>query len=122
MLESYLVVAAEHNLAEELHREMGEDFRLIPLHSVGEPGDAPQNRVAAVVIRMPADQAAESAEPAPAALAGRSSTLEAQVDELERRIIEDTLTRHQQRRKETAVELGISRVTLYNKMKKFGLL
>ena len=53
-------------------------------------------------------------------LAGAS--LEARVDVLERRIIEDCLQRNNHRRKETAAELGISRVTLYNKMKKFGLL
>ena len=50
------------------------------------------------------------------------TSLEARVDVLERRIIEDCLQRNNHRRKETAAELGISRVTLYNKMKKFGLL
>jgi DNA-binding NtrC family response regulator len=51
-----------------------------------------------------------------------SPSLEARVDVLERRIIEDALQRNNFRRKETAAELGISRVTLYNKMKKFGLM
>jgi len=51
-----------------------------------------------------------------------SASLEARVDVLERRIIEDSLQRNNHRRKETAAELGISRVTLYNKMKKFGLM
>jgi DNA-binding NtrC family response regulator len=51
-----------------------------------------------------------------------SATLENRVDVIEQRIIEDTLRRNNHRRKETAAELGISRVTLYNKMKKFGLL
>jgi DNA-binding NtrC family response regulator len=60
---------------------------------------------------------ARVASPAPA-----SASLEARVDVLERRIIEDALQRNNFRRKETAAELGISRVTLYNKMKKFGLL
>jgi DNA-binding NtrC family response regulator len=50
------------------------------------------------------------------------ASLEARVDVLERRIIEDCLHRNNFRRKETAAELGISRVTLYNKMKKFGLM
>jgi transcriptional regulator with PAS, ATPase and Fis domain len=49
-------------------------------------------------------------------------SLEARVDVLERRIIQDSLARNNHRRKETAAELGISRVTLYNKMKKFGLM
>ena len=53
---------------------------------------------------------------------GSSKTLEARVDLIERRIIEDCLRRNNHRRKETAAELGISRVTLYNKMKKFGLM
>ena len=52
----------------------------------------------------------------------QSKTLEARVDLIERRIIEDCLRRNNHRRKETAAELGISRVTLYNKMKKFGLM
>jgi DNA-binding NtrC family response regulator len=51
-----------------------------------------------------------------------SHSLEARVDVMERRIIQDSLARNNYRRKETAAELGISRVTLYNKMKKFGLL
>ncbi len=57
-----------------------------------------------------------------AANSSASASLEARVDVLERRIIEDALQRNNFRRKETAAELGISRVTLYNKMKKFGLL
>lgn len=53
---------------------------------------------------------------------GHSKTLAARVDLLEQKIIEYSLSRNRQHRKETAAELGISRVTLYNKMKKFGLL
>jgi DNA-binding NtrC family response regulator len=56
------------------------------------------------------------------ARASGNASLEARVDVLERRIIEDSLQRNNFRRKDTAAELGISRVTLYNKMKKFGLL
>ncbi len=52
----------------------------------------------------------------------RKSSLERRVDAVERQIIEDSLRRNENRRKVTASELGISRVTLYNKMKKFGLL
>lgn len=52
----------------------------------------------------------------------RAMTLEDRVDEIERRIIEESLERHNFRRTDTAKELGISRVTLYNKMKKFGML
>jgi DNA-binding NtrC family response regulator len=49
-------------------------------------------------------------------------TLAARVDLLEQKIIESTLSRNRHHRKDTAAELGISRVTLYNKMKKFGML
>lgn len=49
-------------------------------------------------------------------------TLEARVGIVEQQIIEDSLRRNNHRRKATAAELGISRVTLYNKMKKFGLI
>jgi len=52
----------------------------------------------------------------------RGSRLELSVETHERRIIEDSLARHHQHRGATARSLGISRVTLYNKMKKFGLL
>lgn len=55
---------------------------------------------------------------------GRSNwlTLDERVNEAERRIIEESLRRHNFHRIRTARELGISRVTLYNKMKKFGML
>ncbi len=49
-------------------------------------------------------------------------TLEERLRQVERRIIEETLQRNNYRRTETARELGISRVTLYNKMKKLGIL
>jgi len=67
-------------------------------------------------------QAEAHAAGATATAARLASSLEARVDVLERRIIQDCLARNNFRRKETAAELGISRVTLYNKMKKFGLL
>ncbi|MEX0867046.1 MAG: sigma-54 dependent transcriptional regulator [Pirellulales bacterium] len=49
-------------------------------------------------------------------------TLEARIGDFERHLIEDSLRRNANRRQATAKELGISRVTLYNKMKKFGML
>ncbi len=48
-------------------------------------------------------------------------TLEERVDEIEHRIIEESLQRHNNHRTDTARALGISRVTLYNKMKKFRM-
>jgi DNA-binding NtrC family response regulator len=59
---------------------------------------------------------------APAASSRPAVTLEARVEGVEQRIIEECLQRNNYRRKQTAAELGISRVTLYNKMKKFGLM
>lgn len=52
----------------------------------------------------------------------RPMTLEERLNQVERRIIEEALQRNNYRRTETARELGISRVTLYNKMKKLGIL
>ena len=72
----------------------------------------------------PRQQSAGVASAASATGGGASpaASLEARVDVMERRIIEDCLKRNNFRRKETAAELGISRVTLYNKMKKYGML
>lgn len=53
---------------------------------------------------------------------GAVKTLCQQMDDVERRIIEDALRRNDCSRKATSRELGISRVTLYNKMKKLHLL
>ncbi|MCG8584830.1 MAG: sigma-54-dependent Fis family transcriptional regulator, partial [Pirellulales bacterium] len=50
-----------------------------------------------------------------------SLTLDSRIQRLEQHIIVETLERNANRRQETARELGISRVTLYNKMKKFGI-
>lgn len=50
---------------------------------------------------------------------GRLETL---LEEFEQQVIAQTLRRHRGRRGVTAQELGISRVTLYHKMKKFGML
>ncbi len=56
------------------------------------------------------------------AVVPQATSLEEKVGVLERRIIEDSLRRNKNHRQATAKELGISRVTLYNKMKKFGIL
>jgi DNA-binding protein Fis len=53
---------------------------------------------------------------------GKARTLEERVSAVERQIIEETLARHNSHRSRTAQELGISRVTLYNKMKRYGML
>ncbi|MFQ5734436.1 MAG: sigma-54 interaction domain-containing protein [Planctomycetaceae bacterium] len=56
---------------------------------------------------------------APTAPEGR--TLGGQIRHKEREIIRQTLTSNNQSRTQTAKELGISRVTLYNKMRKYDL-
>jgi DNA-binding NtrC family response regulator len=56
----------------------------------------------------------------PGSLAGRS-LLGRHVALSEREIIEETLFQNNQSRTNTARALGISRVTLYNKMKKYGM-
>jgi len=72
---------------------------------------------------LPSNLRGEAAQGTPAGASGqRDRTLDARVGVLERKIIEDTLQRNAHHRQATAEELGISRVTLYNKMKKFGML
>lgn len=62
-------------------------------------------------------------EPAGTTVAANGDrSLESRIDSYEQRLIQETLARNNQRRGATAKELGISRVTLYNKMKKFGML
>ncbi|HID23826.1 MAG TPA: sigma-54-dependent Fis family transcriptional regulator, partial [Planctomycetaceae bacterium] len=51
----------------------------------------------------------------------KSGTLTRQIALTEREIIEQALFRNNFSRTNTAKELGISRVTLYNKMKKYGM-
>ncbi len=76
------------------------------------PDDLPAN--------ISGKRAALASSPTTADIADR--TLERQIDLFERRLIEESLQRNRNRRTATARELGISRVTLYNKMKKFGML
>ncbi len=51
-----------------------------------------------------------------------TTTLNRQISFTERDIIEQTLLKNNLSRTNTAKELGISRVTLYNKMKKYGMM
>ncbi len=52
---------------------------------------------------------------------GTALTLERHVEHAEREIIEQTLSLHNFSRTKTAKALGISRVTLYNKMRKYNI-
>lgn len=95
----------------------GYNQQAMPYPNGNYASEAPYTNGAAAAVPVAAGQAV-----APAVQARPSHTLENRVDVIEQRIIEDTLRRNNHRRKETAAELGISRVTLYNKMKKFGML
>jgi DNA-binding NtrC family response regulator len=55
-------------------------------------------------------------------VANNAATLDRQISLTEREIIEQTLLKNNFSRTNTAKELGISRVTLYNKMKKYGMM
>lgn len=89
--------------------------------SVSAPAAADEYRVARLNGSAACTATAEAAA-APALPIRACGTLADQVDWFERQVIAQTLERNRQHRKGTAAELGISRVTLYNKMKKFGLL
>lgn len=54
--------------------------------------------------------------------ANNAATLNRQISLTEREIIEQTLLKNNFSRTNSAKELGISRVTLYNKMKKYGMM
>jgi len=58
----------------------------------------------------------------PAMLPPENRSLGGQIALTEKEIIEQTLFKNSFSRTKTACELGISRVTLYNKMKKYGML
>jgi DNA-binding NtrC family response regulator len=101
------------------------------LHRPSQPAQSMPTYASAYYSAQPAMESGHSGSPMltpssqstlPRTATATSPSLEARVDVLERRIIEDALQRNNFRRKETAAELGISRVTLYNKMKKFGLM
>ena len=55
-------------------------------------------------------------------MSNNAATLNRQISLTEREIIEQTLLKNNFSRTNSAKELGISRVTLYNKMKKYGMM
>jgi len=59
---------------------------------------------------------------ATAITAGRFNSLQQALAEPEKRIILDALLANNGRRQVTAIQLGISRCTLYKKMRRYGLL
>ncbi|MFX9927452.1 helix-turn-helix domain-containing protein, partial [Acinetobacter baumannii] len=51
----------------------------------------------------------------------QGTTLKEKVEGLEKHILEETLTRHRWNQSRAANELGLSRVGLANKIKRYGL-
>ena len=151
MKQKFLVINCDATDLDDLRRRIGFERELIPCPSMDEAARILPHRMhdTAVVVAVPKTPTAVQ-QPMPSVHAesngqnqmmptangddvdkllarvmeqnGCSKTLAARVDLLEQKIIEHSLNRNGQHRKETAAELGISRVTLYNKMKKFGLL
>ena len=126
-----LMHSRKHNI--ELH-ELREDF-LAALRHYDWPGNIREleNVIRRAVLYcregvlrvddLPSDLRGDLGSAANRAVSSRAAvTLEDRVDVVEQRIIEDVLRRNENHRQQTASELGISRVTLYNKMKKFGML
>lgn len=119
---------------DDVRRRFGESFDIVVCHSISEVqrnlelhahgavlplgmNGGQQNGSTQDVDKLIENIVRTGAEEKP-----MPKTLADRVDLLEQKIIESTLTRNRHHRKDTAAELGISRVTLYNKMKKFGML
>jgi DNA-binding NtrC family response regulator len=136
MKQKFLVINCDEKDLEVLRQQLGgrnvvscesidEIARYLPSTStavlVSPPAhDVPMNGSASSAVRS--QDVDELVERVLEQSNGHAKSLAARVDLLEQKIIEYSLIRNGQHRKETAAELGISRVTLYNKMKKFGLL
>ena len=151
MKQKFLVINCDSNDLEDLRRRMGYDRELVACSSMDEAARLMPSHESGVLVSV-STNGTDSLMNRPFATHeannnvshdmqtdgsryiddllnkileqtnGHNKTLAARVDLLEQKIIEHSLNRNGQHRKETAAELGISRVTLYNKMKKFGLL
>jgi DNA-binding NtrC family response regulator len=139
MKQKFLVINCDENDVEELRQRLG-GRQVVSCESIDEIARyLPSSSTAVLVSSHPGPTSADSLPAARSQMDrardvdelvervleqsnGHAKTLAARVDMLEQKIIEYSLIRNGQHRKETAAELGISRVTLYNKMKKFGLL
>ncbi|MCA9171433.1 MAG: hypothetical protein KDB23_27375 [Planctomycetales bacterium] len=105
-----LVSVPPAELAAVLSKLIG--FSVTPLAD-GQPGEnepEPPAEAAEDVELDDTDAEEESTE-----------SLASRLQAYERRIIEAALRRNAYHRKDTADELGVSRVTLYNRMKAFGM-
>lgn len=80
-------------------------------------GSAGPTNDPSVVLNIPATISSQPAAPG----TSTQRSLEGQIALTERDIIEQTLFKNGFSRTRTAKELGISRVTLYNKMKRYGI-
>ena len=134
--------AAEHSRSHRIELKEIDDRFLAALHAYAWPGNIRELEAVmrrAVLYSQRGILGVESLPPAIAATPenridpddppgngsldrAKCATLEQRVDDVERQIIVESLQRHNYHRIRTARDLGISRVTLYNKMKKFGML
>jgi DNA-binding NtrC family response regulator len=138
MTRKFLLLNCDVLLTEWLNEELGGEVLLTRCHSLEDLHRhliADAHQVAMVCQSNGSLSAAEGAvahgnghvpggngRAAAAIVDEGTGKLADQVDRFEQQIIQHTLARHGNHRKDTAAELGISRVTLYNKMKKFGML
>jgi DNA-binding NtrC family response regulator len=132
MKQKLFVLGGNPHQIDDVRRRFGDTFDIVVCQSIGELQHNLEHHAHGAVLPLgvngqggasqDVDRLIENIvntgveeKPMPKTLADR-------VDLLEQKIIESTLTRNRHHRKDTAAELGISRVTLYNKMKKFGML
>jgi len=134
--------AAEHSRSDRIELKQIDDRFLAALHAYAWPGNIRELEAVmrrAVLYSQRGILGVESLPPAVAAAPenrtgiadppgngcfdrAKCTSLEQRVEDVERQIIIESLRRHNYHRIRTARDLGISRVTLYNKMKKFGIL
>ena len=131
MKQKLFVLGGNPHQIDDVRRRMGEVFDIVVCHSVTEVQRNLEHFAHGAVLPLGAnsngtsqdvDKLIESIVHSEVGDMPMPKTLADRVDLLEQKIIESTLTRNRHHRKDTAAELGISRVTLYNKMKKFGML
>lgn len=115
--EAFDIVACQSVMEVQRNLEHHRHGAVLPIGANGHHTNGTSPDVDKLIESIVSSNAASAAEPKP-----MPKTLADRVDLLEQKIIESTLHRNRHHRKDTAAELGISRVTLYNKMKKFGML
>ena len=135
MKQKLFVLGGSTHQIDEVRQRFGDNFDIVLCQSIGEVQRNLEHHVGGAVLPLAGtnghehhgstgdvDRLIENIVTNGTEEQSLPRTLADRVDLLEQKIIESTLTRNRHHRKDTAAELGISRVTLYNKMKKFGML